>query len=88
MRTIIINIKQDSFKELARNTDHIDLTEALGYLSLWGITDNVFDTVNIYLDHHSDTDLIVRYTSSTNPNASYTMGAIWRDEDHKFTFHS
>ncbi|NDD55373.1 hypothetical protein EBZ39_16185 [bacterium] len=87
MRNISIEIEGPDFIELARNTDHVDLTETIGYLCTWGITGN-YDTVRIFMDWHSKTDLVALYTSTENPERKYVMGAIWREESNKFTFHS
>jgi hypothetical protein len=87
MRNITIEITPEDFLELARNTDHVDLTETIGYLCTWGITGG-YDTVRIFMDLHSKTDLVALYTFTDDPTSKYVMGAIWREESNKFTFHS
>jgi len=87
MRNISIEIEPKDFLELARNTDHVDLTETIGYLCTWGITGG-YDTVRIFMDLHSKTDLVALYTFTDDPTYKYVMGAIWREESNKFTFHS
>jgi hypothetical protein len=87
MRNISIEIEPEDFLELARNTDHVDLTETIGYLCTWGITGG-YDTVRIFMDLHSKTDLVALYTFTDDPTSKYVMGAIWRAESNKFTFHS
>jgi hypothetical protein len=87
MRNISIEIEGPDFLELARNTDHVDLTEAIGYLCTWGITGG-YDTVRIFMDLHSKTDLVALYTCTDDPTSKYVMGVIWRAESNKFTFHS
>jgi hypothetical protein len=87
MRNISIEIEGPDFLELARNTDHVDLTETIGYLCTWGIRGG-YDTVRIFMDLHSKTDLVALYTFTDDPTCKYVMGAIWREESNKFTFHS
>jgi hypothetical protein len=94
MRTITIDITPEDFLELARNTDHVYLTETIGYLSTWGITANRYNTVHIYMDWHSKTDLVAHYSNDEETQATkgkyqrFTMGAVWRKDKGEFTFHS
>jgi hypothetical protein len=93
MRNISIEIEGPDFLELARNTDHVDLTETIGYLCTWGITGG-YDTVRIFMDLHSKTDLVAHYSNDDEAQAlhgkhqRFTMGAVWREDEGKFTFHS
>ena len=87
MRNITIDITPEDFFELARNTSTAARLDAMGYLCTWGITGN-YDTVRIFMDWHSKTDLIAIYSDSENPERKFVMGAVWRKEEGKFTFHS
>ena len=51
MRTTIINIEPDEFRELAHKTDIVELTEAIGYLATWGMTGTGYDKVQIRMAH-------------------------------------
>lgn len=88
MRDITIHINRDEMKDLIDATEPIELTEAIGYLATWGMASTGFDTVNIHRDWHDKTDLVAIYTDTANPDNRFTMGAVWRDEGKKFTFHS
>lgn len=88
MRNITIDINIDDYTQMAQETDPIDLIEAVGYLSTWGLRSDRYNTVRIFMDWHSKTDLIAIYSDSENPDNKFTMGAIWRKDDGKFTFHS
>jgi hypothetical protein len=94
MRTITIDITPEDFEELARNTDIADLTETIGYFATWGLPGDRFNTVHIYRDWHSKTDLVAHYSNDDEAQAiqgkyqRFTMGAVWRKDDGKFTFHS
>ena len=88
MRTITIDISSEDYHDLSEDTDSIDLTEAIGYFVTWGIRAARYDTVRIFMDWHSKTDLIAIYSDSENPDNKFTMGAVWREDEGKFTFHS
>lgn len=63
-------------------TQQFELLAAIGYLSSYAIHGD-FDNAVIYRDHD---DLIGFYTTSAGRR--FTMGAIWRPELNKFSFHS
>lgn len=88
MRTIIIHISPEEVYDLGNNTDSAELTEVFGYLATWGMLSTGYDTVNIHMDWHSKTDLVAIYTCKDNPTSRFTMGAVWRKDGNKFTFHS
>jgi hypothetical protein len=88
MRNISIEINPEDYVELAHDTDAVDLTEAIGYLCTWALRSDRYNTVRILMDWHSKTDLIAIYRDSENPDNQFTMGAIWRKDEGKFTFHS
>lgn len=56
---------------------------AIAYLSLWNFS---FDDVEIYKDGKGY-DLIAYYRR-TEGGAQYTIGAIWRAGEAKYSFHS
>ena len=88
MRNISIEITPENYLDLIRNTDNVDLTEAIGYLCACALRSDRYNTVRIFMDWHSKTDLVALYTSTENPEHKFVMGAIWREESNKFTFHS
>lgn len=86
MRTTIINIDPDEYRELAHNTDIVELTEAIGYLATWGMAGTGYDTVKIRMADAYD--LLAYYTCEDNPSSYFIMGGVWHDDTKKFTFHS
>lgn len=66
---------------------HLALYEAIGYLVTY-ISHGNYDHARIYRDRD---DMIAFYWNDSNGEAlgrRFTMGAIWRPELGKFTFHS
>ncbi|MFP3556385.1 hypothetical protein SB861_37580 [Paraburkholderia sp. SIMBA_049] len=57
--------------------------DAVAYLVLWGMS---YDDVEIYRDGKGY-DLIAHYRH-TEGHAEYTIGAIWRAGEAKYSFHS
>ena len=88
MLNISIEITPENYLDLIRNTDNVDLTETIGYLCSWGMFSCTYDTVRIFMDLHSKTDLVALYSNTENPAQKFVMGAIWQKESNKFTFHS
>ena len=88
MRDITIHITRDEMHELIDATEPIELLEAIGYFTTWGLTSMNYDTVNIHRDWHDKTDLVAIYTDTANPGNRFTMGSVWRNERKQFTFHS
>jgi len=86
MRTTIINIEPDDFKQLAHNTDIAELTEAIGYLATWGMAGTGYDKVQIRITDKCD--LLAYYTCEDNPSSYFIMGGIWHNDTRKFTYHS
>jgi hypothetical protein len=75
MRTINLN--------LSRIPDNRE-REAINYLTLWSIPS--FPVVNIY--HDGDRDFVAVYTDPANSGRRYVIGAIWRSDESRYTFHS
>lgn len=88
MRTITLNLTPEEYETVTRATDFHKLQEAVSYFTTWAFTSGHFDTVRIFMDWNSKTDLIALYSSTENPDSKFTMGAVWRKDDGKFTFHS
>jgi len=93
MRIININLSADEYGELIENTDYEQVENAIAYLTTWGLLGDRFNTVHIHLDLHSKTDLIALYTNDDEARSRgayqrFTMGAVWRRDERKFTFHS
>lgn len=61
-----------------------DAQAAIGYLSLWGFPS--FPVVDIHPD--GKTDLLAVYTDPENSARRYVIGAIWRSDENRYTFHS
>jgi hypothetical protein len=75
MRTIKLHIEEKSNPVASR---------ALGYLATWALSG--YDQVSIYPDGN-DNDLIAVYTSSTGEH-KFVMGAIWHEDEGRYSFHS
>lgn len=86
MRTTIINITPVEYRELAHNTDIVELTEAIGYLATWGMTGTGFNKVQIRITDKCD--LLAYYTDTENAPSHFIMGGIWHNDTKKYTFHS
>lgn len=61
---------------------HAKLYEAIGYLSSWNLS---YPTVHIYTDDKYD--LIAVYQKQDGERG-YVIGAVWREAEGKYGFHS
>lgn len=58
---------------------------AVQHLSLWAIPS--YPVVDIYHDG-GDRDFIAVYTDPANPDRRYVIGAVWSDDESRYSFHS
>lgn len=82
MRKVAIHLEEEDVVKF-RQTLGLAFNEAIAYLSLWGMS---YDDVEIYRDGKGY-DMIAYYRR-TEGGGQYTMGAIWRAGEDKYSFHS
>ena len=58
---------------------------ALGYLATWA--QDHYDVVDIWPDRGDDLVANYRKTGAMPPQ-TYTIGAIWREDEGRYSFHS
>lgn len=85
MRTIKINIEKKWLDERP------EAFNALRYIMFWAYGTNAegdtdYDTLAIF--HDGREDMIAHFSDTRNPNRKFTMGAVWREKEKQFTFHS
>ena len=81
---------KQAYKRLNRITPITELRDAIGYLSVWALPDDVDNSYNHCVIRCADTtspELVAcYYPDITSDKPSYVIGAIWHG-DH-FGFHS
>lgn len=83
MRKIDYLFSGEEFVQLSEDTNYQESLTALGYLSTWNMS---IPFVEIYINiRHSEITATYRKLDST---LAYQIGAIWRDDDKAFSFHS
>lgn len=85
MRTINLLIDSDDMAEVMGAVHAQQLKAALGYLVSWGI--DGYSVVDIRRDGKTDL-LAVYYNLRTPADRRYVIGAIWRSDENRYTFHS
>jgi hypothetical protein len=82
MRKVSLHLEKEFVEKLQHELGR-EFLNAIAYLSLWSMT---YDDVEIYRDGKGN-DLIAYYRR-TEGGAQYTIGAIWREGEGKYSFHS
>lgn len=82
MRTITLDERITN--EFISKVNKREFEIALGYLSSWSVEG--FDTVHIWTDRDPG-DMVASYTD-TKSERRFVMGAIWRRDEGKYSFHS
>lgn len=82
MRTIKIGIEKEELEKLSALGK--PFSEAIAYLALWGLT---YGDLEIYKDGKGF-DMIAYYRRTDGFTGNYTIGAIWRAGENKYSFHS
>ena len=87
MREITLNLSQEDF-----NIEHItQMQQTIGRLATWNMG-NSYDRVQIQRDCQPTPgvpiDMVAVYTASNGHSGPYVIGAVWRPEMQKYSFHS
>lgn len=83
MRKVSIHLEKEFVEKLQQELGR-EFLNAIAYLSLWSMT---YDDVEIYRDGKGY-DLIAYYRRTGSAGQGYTIGAIWRADENKYSFHS
>lgn len=88
MRHVEYSFDGEALTELRHATDAQAVCDALGHLSVWNLT---FPFARIHISADK-TELVAAYykadPSGGTERADYVIGAVWRDDDKRFSFHS
>lgn len=81
-----ITISEHGFKDLEKfiQLNGEGTNEAIGYLSTWSMAS--YPEVKIYVNY-KEHEIIANYYNKEG-NLGYQIGAIYREDEGKFSFHS
>ncbi|WP_454735397.1 hypothetical protein [Cupriavidus necator] len=85
MRTINIHLdatEVSTRRRLPATSDAYSFDGAIAYLSLWNMN---FQVVDIYSDGDRD---MTAYYRRDGGSTGYVIGAIWRESEGRYSFHS
>lgn len=85
-RTITLHIDGDQHNEIIETTGHAPLNVAIGYLCSWNES---LPICNIYRSSRpgDPPELLAVYSDEKNTR-QYAIGAVWREDQGQFSFHS
>lgn len=86
MRTVQHNYEPEGYQALVERTDHVEVLKALGHLSTWGAAH--YPAVTIFALSRDNDEMVACYYMDGASAPSFTMGAVWRPDEKRFTFHS
>lgn len=83
-----VNCNEDAIEFLEKRRE--ETYAAIGYLSTWAYHDKKIKLVRISFSHKGskwEPELTATYFDDTMA-PSFTMGAVWREVEKKFSYHS
>lgn len=89
LRTTSFGFCNDHFEAICEQSGRQNVLSAIGYLATWSSFTERYQICEIFITGQpGDMELVANYRSGEGEKIEYSIGAIWRDSEHTFSFHS
>lgn len=85
-RTVAIQSEANSHEKFREETG-AEYFEAIGYLASWAISSEKYAHCTIWLND-SEMEMTAIYRATPDGETNYVIGAVWRRNERRFSFHS